>query len=657
MAIAPEAVDELIASSLDRIVQTLEVDRASLARLVDNGEHFSFTHSAAQDGGPPLPAVIAVERFPWTAEQLRHGQVVQFTRLDELPSDAHRDREGFRAFGTRSLVIIPVVVRPAVVGGVGFASVHSERSWPAELVQRLRLLSDVFAHALARKEAAIATRESERRFLLMAETSPFLIWMSGIDASRTYFNARWLEFTGRRLEEEVGDGWAEGIHPEDVSRCLDHYRKAVAARETFTLEYRLGRADGDYRWMLDHGVPRVEADGEVAGYLGSCLDITDIRAARQVLLEHTALRSAVFSSLYGQLAAVDRDGLILTVNEAWATVGREHRVDLIRPPIGANYLAACREAAGVGHPHAKRALEAIESVLEGRTPLASLEYSAHTPDGERWFEMVVEPFRRPEGGAIISHIDVTRRRRAEEEARHQRDELAHVLRMTTTGELTAALAHEINQPLTAIVANAQAARRMLEGPAPAPEDLQETLADISEDAKRAALIIGRLRAMSKRQEAKPEPVDCNGLVMSVATLLRHDFQRKGITITFNLTQPLPPVSADPVQLQQVVLNLLVNAADAVIAGEGSREVSVGTTVGDGGRVELSVSDTGIGVPESDLERIFAPFVSTKRDGLGMGLSISRSIVTAHEGRMWATRNPTGGLTVHVELPPSANPGE
>jgi signal transduction histidine kinase len=232
--------------------------------------------------------------------------------------------------------------------------------------------------------------------------------------------------------------------------------------------------------------------------------------------------------------------------------------------------------------------------------------------------------------------------------------------MTTTGELTAALAHEINQPLTAIVANAQAARRMLEGPAPAPEDLQETLADISEDAKRAALIIGRLRAMSKRQEAKPEPVDCNGLVMSVATLLRHDVQRKGVTITFNLTQPLPPVSADPVQLQQVVLNLLVNAADAVIAVEGSREITVATTVGHGGRVELSVSDTGIGVPESDLERIFAPFVTTKRDGLGMGLSISRSIVTAHEGRMWATRNPTGGLTVHVELPPlppSANPGE
>jgi signal transduction histidine kinase len=144
--------------------------------------------------------------------------------------------------------------------------------------------------------------------------------------------------------------------------------------------------------------------------------------------------------------------------------------------------------------------------------------------------------------------------------------------------------------------------------------------------------------------------------MSVATLLRHDFQRKGITVTFTLAQSLPPVSADPIQLQQVVLNLLVNAADAVAVGEGSREITVTTTVRDGGRIELSVSDTGVGVPESDLERIFAPFVTTKRDGLGMGLSISRSIVTAHQGRMWATRNPARGLTIHVELPLGPPPG-
>ncbi|HSF05921.1 MAG TPA: PAS domain S-box protein [Methylomirabilota bacterium] len=499
-------------------------------------------------------------------------------------------------------------------------------------------------------QAQIAMRESEQRFLLMAETFPSMLWLSGVDSRCTYFNTRWLEFTGRKLEEELGDGWTEGIHPDDVRQCLDEYRRAFRAREPFTLEYRLRRADGDYRWILDHGVPRVDASGEFLGYMGSGIDVTDIRAARQVLLEHTMLRSAAFSSLYGQLAAVDRDGVILTVNESWTQVIGESGADLARPPVGANYLAVCREAAAAGEPYAKPMLDAIESVLEGVTPRASFEYPVSPPAGERWFELVVEPFRRPEGGAIISHIDITRRRRAEEEARQQRDELAHVLRTTTMGELTAELAHEINQPLAAILTNAQAARRMIEASSAGPEDLREALTDISEDAKRAALIIGRLRALARREEARPEPVDCNGLVMGVVTLLRHDFQRKGITTFFDLAPSLPPVMADPVQLQQVLLNLLVNAADAVVAGAGTRrEITVATAAEAAGPVELSVSDTGVGVPESDLERIFAPFVSTKRDGLGLGLSISRSIVTAHDGRMWATGKQEGGLTVHVQL--------
>jgi PAS domain S-box-containing protein len=500
-------------------------------------------------------------------------------------------------------------------------------------------------------QAQIAMRESEQRFLLMAETFPSMLWLAGVDARCTYFNTRWLQFTGRRLEEELGDGWTEGIHPEDVTQCLGEYRRAFAAREPFTLEYRLRRADGEFRWILDHGVPRVDARGEFLGYMGSGIDVTDVRAARQMLLEHTMLRSAAFSSLYGQLAAVDRDGVILTINESWTQAIGESGAEFARPPVGANYLAVCRQAAAAGEPYAKPMLDAIESVLAGVTPQASFEYPASTPAGERWFELVVEPFRRPEGGAIISHIDITRRRRAEEEARHQRDELAHVLRTTTMGELTAALAHEINQPLAAILTNAQAARRMVEASSAGPEDLRDALADISEDAKRAALIIGRLRALARREEARPEPVDCNGLVVGVTTLLRHDFQSKGIITTFDLAPSLPPVMADPVQLQQVLVNLLVNAADAVVAGAGTRrEITVATATSAARPVELSVSDTGVGVPESDLERIFAPFVSTKRDGLGMGLSISRSIVSAHDGRMWATGNPGGGLTVHVELP-------
>jgi PAS domain S-box-containing protein len=656
-ALAPGELDRLIDASLHRIVQTLGLDRASLAQFSDDGQRLLFTHSATPDGGQPLPPVVPVDRFPWAVGRLRQGQVVQFGRLAELPPEANQDSQGFGSFGARSVVVVPLVVGPDVLGGVGFASLRAERPWPAELVQRLRLLSDVLASALARERAERAMQESEQRFRLMAETSPFLIWMSGVDGGCTYFNARWLEFTGRRLEQELGDGWAEGVHPDDRTDCLAQYRLALAARQAFSLEYRLRRADGSDRWLLDHGVPRLDASNEFAGYIGTCLDITDLRAARQVLLEHTALRGAVFSSLYGQLAAIDRDGVILTVNEAWTQAAEHAGANVDRLPAGANYLDACRRAAAAGAPYAVAMLETIQSVLDGRAPRASLEYREDSPAGGCWFEMVVEPFRRPEGGAIISHIDITRRRRAEEEARHQRDELAHVLRTTTIGELAGSLAHEINQPLAAILTNAQAARRLLQAATHDPDDVQEALADISEAARRAAQIIGRLRTLFRKQEPQLEPVDLSSLATGVARLLRHDTQHKGVTLTFDLAQSLPPVAVDPVQLQQVVLNLLVNATDAVVAGgNGHREITIATAAKDGSSVELSVRDTGVGVAEGDLERIFRPFVSTKPQGLGMGLSISRSIVTAYGGRLWATRNPDGGLTMHVTLPCQA-PGE
>jgi PAS domain S-box-containing protein len=651
-AIAPGEVDRVIESALGRIAKTLGIDRASLARLADGGEHLALTHWATQGGTGPVPSVVAAGQFPWTTRRLREGHTVRLSGLDDLPPDAIEDRESFRVSGTRSIVIVPLRVGGEVVGGLGFTSHRGERRWPEDLVQRLQLLGEILATALARQQAERALRESEEHLVLMMETAPCMIWMAGSDGRCTYFNGQWLTFTGRKLDDELGDGWADGIHPDDATRCVDEYRRAFAARTPFTLQYRLRHASGEYRWVLDFGAPRHGPAGAFAGYMGSCIDVTDVQAAQQVLLEHAALRSAAFSSLYGQLAAVDRDGMVLTVNEAWTQTAPTGG---LRPPVGVNYLAACRDAAAAGHPHAASVAEAIESVLEGRAP-AALEYPVATPAGERWFEMLVEPFRRPEGGAVVAHVDITRRRRAEDEVRHRRDELAHVLRTTTMGELAGSLAHEINQPLAAILTNAQAARRVVEADGHDPEDLREVLGDIADDAKRAAEIIGRLRALFRREEARLEEVDLNAITRGTATLLRHDFQRKGIAVTFDFAQGLPPVAADPVQLQQVILNLFLNAVDAVVAAGGTRREITALTASRDGSVELAVSDTGAGVPEADLERIFSPFVTTKSGGLGMGLAISRSIVMAHGGRLSATRQPGGGLVVSLSLPAPSHPG-
>jgi PAS domain S-box-containing protein len=645
-ALAPGEIDGRIQSALARIARELGVDRVSLAESADGGTGLLITHtSVASDTAP----VAAAERFPWMAERLRQGHVVAFARPAELPSDAATDRESLLASGVCSAAVVPLIAGHRAMGALSLATLHAERRWPDESIRRLQLLAEVFAAALERREAERAIRESEERFMRMADAAPCMIWVSGVDADRTYFNARWLDFTGRRLEQELGRGWGQGVHPADVEQVFDDYLRAFKAREPFTLDYRLRRADGEYRWLLDQGVPRVDAGGRFRGFIGSCVDVTELKVAQQSLAERDALRGAILATVYGRLAALDRDGVIVTVNEPWGRLAGEHGATAVQKSVGANYLEVCRKAAAAGDPNAGSTVGAIEAVLEGRLPRASLEYSATTAEGERWFELVVEPFQRPEGGVVVAYVDITRRRQAEEEARRQRDELAHVSRVATLGELTAALAHEVNQPLAAILTNAQAARRLLA--ASDTGDLPEILVDISEDAHRASQIIGRLRALFRKQDARSEPVELNALVTEVAGLLRHDFRRKGVSVGFSFATSLPPVAGDAVQLQQVLLNLLLNAADAVTAGDGPhRRIAVATTPYDAGLVELSVSDTGVGVPESDLERIFAPFVSTKREGLGLGLSISRSIVTAHGGRMWATRNADQGITVHVQLP-------
>jgi PAS domain S-box-containing protein len=467
-------------------------------------------------------------------------------------------------------------------------------------------------------------------------------------------NPRWLELTGRRLDDELGAGWLAAVHPEDREPTRALVEDALAGRRPFTTEYRLRRDDGEYRWVLDHGAPRSGEHSAFGGYVGSAIDVTELKAAQQALLERDALRSAIFGSLHAQVATLDRDGVVIAVNEAWTRFAEQNGGDSSRVAVGVNYLEVCRRATDAGDPSAHGALAAILAVRDGRIAFARFEY--HCPPGDRWFEMTVEPFRRAEGGLIVSHVDVTRRRQAEEEARRQREELAHVLRVTTLGELAGSLAHEINQPLAAILTNAQAVRRLLAAGRSQAPDVAEALADIAADARRTSEIIRRLRVLFKREPGERRPLDLDRLAAEVVELLRFDLQRKGITIRYALGEDLPAVPGDAVQLQQVLLNVLVNAGEAIAATEdGPREITVETRRGAPGQLVFSVRDTGIGVKDPDLDRIFQHFVSSKADGLGMGLAISRSIVQAHGGRIWATANPDRGLTVHVELPGDGDP--
>jgi two-component system sensor kinase FixL len=218
--------------------------------------------------------------------------------------------------------------------------------------------------------------------------------------------------------------------------------------------------------------------------------------------------------------------------------------------------------------------------------------------------------------------------------------------------MTAALAHEISQPLAAILSNAQAARLMLAKQPARDDEVEGALGDIADDAKRAAHVIRRLRGMVRKQwTEQSKPVDVNHVIDEVVGLLQPQLRPRGVALKLSLGRPLPMVEGDAIQLQQVLLNVLVNAVDALVsAATPTPTLTVRTARSHQETIDVTVEDNGPGVSEDELDRIFEPFVTSKDTGLGMGLSISRSIVQAHGGRMWAAQTVGGGLTIHIELP-------
>ena len=295
----------------------------------------------------------------------------------------------------------------------------------------------------------------------------------------------------------------------------------------------------------------------------------------------------------------------------------------------------------------------LEQLQRGES-VDHLETVRMTRDGRRIeVSLTVSPLKDEHGIIIGSSTiarDITRRKRAEMETRRQRNELAHLSRVTMLGELSSSLAHELNQPLGAILRNTEAAELFLQDPSPDLEELRAILADIRKDDQRAGALIDRMRSMVKRREVEPSLLDLNLLVSEVIGLVRPEVDTRKVQLTFKPASSLPSVSGDRNQLQQVLLNLLLNAMDALNGSELDRrlvDVCVQPSVT---LVEVAVSDTGHGIPSDRLAHIFDPFFTTKPNGMGMGLAISRTIIEAHGGTIRAENNPDGGATVYFTVP-------
>jgi len=247
--------------------------------------------------------------------------------------------------------------------------------------------------------------------------------------------------------------------------------------------------------------------------------------------------------------------------------------------------------------------------------------------------------------------DVTERRRAEEALGQIRSELAHVARVTSLGALTASIAHEVNQPLSGIITNASTCLRMLAADPPNVDGARETARRTIRDGNRASDVITRLRALFGKKSATTESVDLNEAAREVITLLRSELQRSRVILRADLADHLPPVSGDRVQLQQVILNLLLNASDAMSGvDDRPRQLVIRTERDEGDRVLLTVQDAGVGFETQDVERLFEAFYTTKSGGMGIGLSVSRSIIESHHGRLWAAPNDGPGATFSFSIP-------
>jgi two-component system, LuxR family, sensor kinase FixL len=502
-------------------------------------------------------------------------------------------------------------------------------------VRLLGVSMDVTAQKLAQE----ALRESEARFRNVANTAPMMIWMSGMDKLCTFFNKGWLDFTGRQLEQELGNGWAEGVHRDDFDRCLEVYVSSFDARQPFTMEYRLRRSDGAYRWVLDNGTPRFEPDGRFLGYIGCCIDITERKLAQE------RFRLVVEASPNG-IILVNAQGHIVLLNAGAEKLFGYGREEL----IGQGVELLVPERFRGNHPAGRSGFPAAPAAWAVGS---GLELFARRKDGTEFpVEIGISPIQSPEGTLVLNVIvDVSARKQAEAEARQHREELAHLSRVAIMGEIAGSLAHELNQPLTGIVNNASAGRRFIAKGRADLSKLEGLFEAVVADGRRAGEIIRSIRGMVRKGEEVRGPVNLNDVIASVLRFVRSDALGRRCALATETDPKLPLVEADQVQLQQVLLNLLVNALEAMseTPAEHCRMI-IRSECKPEGRVRVSVRDFGTGLPAEEPQRIFEQFFSTKREGMGMGLTIARSIITSHGGELAAANAQGGGACVHFSLP-------
>jgi PAS domain S-box-containing protein len=485
-------------------------------------------------------------------------------------------------------------------------------------------------------QAQEALREGERSLRSAIDGIAGLLAIRAPNGELETVNRQCLEYFGRSLEELKNWETSDAVHPEDLPRVLELFKRAIASGNPYHFDQRLRRFDGEYRWFDCRGVPIRDDSGRIARWYVLLTDIEDRTRA-----EH-ALRSAL-DGIAGLIVVLAPNGEVETVNrQVFEYFGRS--LEWLKN-WGTNDTV---------HPEdLPRTLEALKRALVSGNSFQN-ELRLRRSDGEyRWFDTRHVPIRDDSGRIARWYVlatDIEDRTRALAQLEQMQSDFAHMNRVSMMGELTASLSHEITQPIASARINALAAQNFLDMQPPGLGEAREALSRIVGDTSRAGDIINRIRDHVKKAPPRKEQFDLNEAINEVIVLARSAIIKNGVWVQTRLSEGLFPVHGDRVQLQQVALNLVLNAVEAMGSTEaGTRELLISTDQ-DHRAVVVAVRDSGPGLDPSHLERVFDAFYTTKSSGMGMGLSICRSIIDAHGGRLWAGANEPRGAIFQFTLP-------
>jgi PAS domain S-box-containing protein len=514
-----------------------------------------------------------------------------------------------------------------------------------ELVGTTMDVTEQHQARVALQKAFEEIKESEDRLRVIINTIPTQVWSTRPDGFAEFFNQRWLEYTGLSVEQALDRGWTAAIHPDDVNSLVGYWKSILASGEPGEIEARLRRFDGEYSWFLFRASPLRDESGRVVKWYGTNTDIEDRRRAEEAVRERERDLGLTIETIPALVWCAAPDGEATYLNQRILNYTGES-------------LGALAQSGWVNflHPDDVEPTLRVWSHMVATGQGGEYQYRFRRSDGVyRWFHVIGQPAHDSEGRVTRWYgvlIDIDDRKNMEEALRNTQTRLSRAAQIAAVGELAGSIAHEINQPLAALVANGHACMRWLSAQPPSLTKAREAAGRILRDGNDAAEVVRRIRALFRPAALEKVALDLTEVIGEVLRLLGGETAKRRVAVETYFEKDLAPVVGDRVQLQQLVLNLLRNgleAMDSVL--DRPKKISILSKRHSPETVRVEIRDYGVGL--EDPNRVFEAFFTTKENGMGMGLAICRSIVEAHDGRLWAASGEGPGTTFCFTLPVKA----